>query len=88
VQVSKRVLSTDEPCIAKTKKLMKGVEDAVSLAQGVVHWPPPERAVQAAIQVANTPAAHAYGPTIGMPELRHALQDKVSAENGLANVWT
>ena len=34
MQVSERVLETDEPVIGKTKALMAGVEGVLSLAQG------------------------------------------------------
>ena len=78
--------ATDEPCIVKVKQLMEGVEGVVSLAQGVVHWSPPQRAMDAAIEAASTTAAHSYGPAQGMPALREALKHKVEQENGLKNV--
>lgn len=84
--MSERVLATDEPCIVKTKQMMEGVADVVSLAQGVVHWTPPQAALDAARDAAGSAAAHAYGPAQGSPELRAALRDKVAAENGLHNV--
>ena len=37
MQVSERVLETDEPVIGKTKALMAGVEGVLSLAQGPHH---------------------------------------------------
>jgi aromatic aminotransferase len=86
LQASARVQATDEPVIVKTKQLMEGVEGVVSLAQGVVHWSPPQRALDAAVAMAATPAAHRYGPAEGMPALRQALKDKVARENGLHNV--
>ena len=86
LQVSERVLATDEPCIVKTKQMMEGVAGVVSLAQGVVHWAPPQSALDAARDAAGSAAAHAYGPAQGSPVLRAALRDKVAAENGLHNV--
>ena len=88
LQASSRVLATDKPVIVMTKQLMEGVEGIVSLAQGVVHWSPPQRAVDKAVALAATPAAHSYGPAQGMPELRNALRSKVAEENGLHNVRT
>ena len=86
LQVSDRVSATDEPCIVKTKQLMEGIEGVVSLAQGVVHWSPPQRAIDAAVKAAGSPVAHSYGPAQGMPALRDALHSKVEHENGLTNV--
>lgn len=47
-QVSDRVEATDSPVIVKTKALIaaSGRSDVVSLAQGIVHWPPPPAALQ------------------------------------------
>lgn len=83
LSVSERVLATEEPCIVKTKQMMAGVEGVVSLAQGVVHWAPPDAAVAAAVEFTQTNAAHSYGPAEGMPELRAALREKLQRENGL-----
>jgi aromatic aminotransferase len=80
------VLATDEPCIVKTKQMMEGIDGVVSLAQGVVHWLPPQRALETAKEAAATAAVHAYGPASGYPALRQALVDKVAMENGLQNV--
>ncbi len=45
-QVSQRVLETDAPIIAKVKAIMASRPDALSLAQGIVHWQPPPEALQ------------------------------------------
>ncbi len=45
VQVSERVLATDEPVIGKTKALMEGVEGVLSLAQGPHHILTAEHAI-------------------------------------------
>lgn len=87
LQVSQRVLVTDEPCIAKTKALMEQHPGALSLAQGIVHWQPPASALQAAMSaLQSNPAVNGYGPAEGMPALREALKAKVAAQNGLENV--
>ena len=46
--MSKRILSTDEPCIVQMQKMMAGKEGVLSLAQGIVHWKPPKSAAEAA----------------------------------------
>lgn len=70
----------------KTKAMMEGVEGILSLAQGVVFWSPPERAIQAATAACSTPLAHSYGPAQGMPALRQALIKKLAEENEIHGV--
>eukprot|EP00873_Tetraselmis_striata_P044831 jgi/Tetstr1/465095/TSEL_009823.t1 len=84
--VSQRVLGTDPPIITKTKALMAGAQDVMSLAQGIVHWAPPEAAVAAATQALQGSQVHQYGPTEGLPELREALRRKLREENALEGV--
>lgn len=84
--MSERVIATDEPCIVKTKSMMEGVEGILSLAQGVVFWSPPERAIKAATEACSTPLANSYGPAQGMPALRQALIEKLADENDLRDV--
>jgi len=84
--VSNRVRSTDEPCIVKTKQMMASASrDVLSLAQGIVHWEPPLKALTAAAAAASDPRSHAYGPADGLPELRSALEVKLVTENDLPN---
>jgi hypothetical protein len=55
LQVSARVLATDEPCIVKTKQLMAAHPGALSLAQGIVHWQPPPSALQVLPETLHQP---------------------------------
>ena len=80
---SDRVRGTDAPCIVEMKELMRASPGSVSLAQGVVHWGPPARALERAARAARSPAASAYGPVAGDPRLVERLEAKLSAENGL-----
>ncbi|KAK9825707.1 hypothetical protein WJX74_000024 [Apatococcus lobatus] len=82
-QGSQRSRQTDEPVIVKTKKLMAGTEGAVSLAQGIVHWQPPEGALDRAAAALRSPGSSSYGPDEGNPELRQALRAKLNQENSL-----
>ena len=47
---SKRIVGTDAPCIVGMQKIMESIksEDMVSLAQGIVYWKPPEKALKKA----------------------------------------
>eukprot|EP00798_Chlamydomonas_sp_ICE-L_P032457 gene32457-31069_t len=86
-QASKRVLATDAPCIVATKKLMAGSPGAMSLAQGIVHWGPPQGALKVAsdLLLSGDPSISSYGPAEGNPLLRAALKAKVEERNGLQN---
>eukprot|EP01025_Chloroclados_australasicus_P031147 TRINITY_DN3141_c0_g4_i1.p1 TRINITY_DN3141_c0_g4~~TRINITY_DN3141_c0_g4_i1.p1 ORF type:complete len:447 (+),score=50.46 TRINITY_DN3141_c0_g4_i1:92-1432(+) len=84
-KLSKRVLQTDSPVIVKTKKMMEGIDGILSLAQGVVYWPPPAEAMQKAQELLTDPLISSYGLGQGLPALREALRNKVANENGLHN---
>ncbi len=82
-QVSRRISATDSPVIAFTRRVMALRPDTLSLAQGVVHWPPPPEALDAAAAAIRDPATSCYGPNEGLPVLREALRQKVARDNGL-----
>lgn len=63
--------------------MLRGKAGVLSLAQGIVHWPPPPEAITAARAAADEPSSHLYGADDGLPELRAALKAKLAAENGL-----
>ena len=52
----------------------------------MVHWSPPEVALQAAQAALADPSIHGYGPADGWPPLLEALADKLEAQNGLPRV--
>jgi aspartate/methionine/tyrosine aminotransferase len=88
---SRRVRATDAPVVAKTKALIASAREpskVASLAQGVVHWPPPPSALRAAARLSADAARgdaaagallHSYGPTPGYPPLRAALRRRMAA---------
>ena len=82
-QPSKSVVKTDAPIVEKMRNLSK--PGVASLAQGIVHWAPPDAAVEAAAASAREPTSHAYGADAGLPELREALADRLRTK-GLDNV--
>ena len=72
--VSGRIASTDEPCIVQMQRMLRTIKPApASLAQGIVHWSPPERAIRAAADALASGAVHGYGPDGGLPELAVSL---------------
>jgi hypothetical protein len=63
---SERIRRTDDPCIVEMQRMLRGTTDVLSLAQGVVHWKPPQDALDAAVHFLNTdPRAHSYGADDG-----------------------
>ncbi|EOD41505.1 hypothetical protein EMIHUDRAFT_53483, partial [Emiliania huxleyi CCMP1516] len=80
---SKRVRATDTPCIVQMQQMLRGREGVLSLAQGIVHWPPPEAALAAGVAAMGERSTSLYGPDDGLPELRAALKEKLRVENGI-----
>lgn len=48
--------------------------------QGVVHWQPPQNALEKVKELVWDPTISSYGPDEGIPELRLALQRKVTIQ--------
>ena len=80
--LSRRIAATDEPIIA-TMRALAGRPGTVSLAQGAVHWAPPEAALNAARDTIGEPATSAYSDDLGTPALRAALRAMLAVELGL-----
>ena len=75
---SSRIGSTDVPCIVQMQQMLRGKTDVLSLAQGIVHWPPPAAALDAARDAVGLPT-NAYCADDGLPELRDALKARLAA---------
>lgn len=86
VEASRRVRSTDAPCIVQVQRWLRGKVDVLSLAQGVVHWAPPPQAIRSASDAIASGRSNGYGSDDGMLELRQKLKEKVFLENGLERV--
>lgn len=81
--VSSRMAQTDVPCIVQMQQMLRGKSDILSLAQGIVHWPPPEAALAAGRNAMSEADTSLYGADDGMPALRAALVEKLRVDNGL-----
>ena len=77
------MLSVQMPVMGFVADLMRNNPGTISLGQGVVHYGPPDRALEAARQAVTLPNTHGYGYVIGRPKLRNAFAQKLSAENHL-----
>ncbi|XP_010429976.1 PREDICTED: uncharacterized protein LOC104714344 [Camelina sativa] len=83
MMLSRRTLATELPVMVEIRKLMKELTNPMSLAQGVVHWQPPQKALDKVKELVWDPTISSYGPDEGLPELRMALLNKLREENKL-----
>ncbi|KAK8551203.1 hypothetical protein V6N13_119685 [Hibiscus sabdariffa] len=92
--LARRVVETEMPVIVQDFKysfnsqiwiqqLIRGAKNVVSLAQGVVHWKPPQQALDKVKKLVEEPSVSCYGADEGLPELREALTRKLRQENNL-----
>jgi aspartate/methionine/tyrosine aminotransferase len=82
-RLARRALGTDTPVMIQMQELLRNVKDCMSLAQGVVHWPPPDQALAKVTDAIRHPSTSNYGPDEGLPDLREALVEKLRRENKL-----
>ncbi|KAK9923269.1 hypothetical protein M0R45_031698 [Rubus argutus] len=82
-KLAKRALETDMPVMVQIQQLIRGAKNAVSLAQGVVHWQPPKQALDKVKDLVWDPSISRYGADEGITELREALVKKLQHENKL-----
>lgn len=81
--LARRVVETDAPVMVQIQEIIRGAKNAMSLAQGVVYWQPPKHALEKVKELVWDPSISRYGADEGLPELREALQKKLSEENKL-----
>ncbi len=68
---------------ATAKALKAAGRPVIGFGAGEPDFPTPQHIVDAAIAAASVPANHRYSPTGGLPELRLALAEAVSASTSL-----
>ena len=78
---SRRLAAVQAPVIPTVARWIAATPGTISLGQGVVSYPPPGEALEAARQFGSTPVEHRYGPVEGLPSLIDALRDKLAREN-------
>jgi len=78
--ISHRVKGTLPP-IMQVMKGMVSRKDFMDLSQGVPFFPPPDDAVKSALE--DVSGLNRYGPDGGDAELRDAVVEKLSRENGI-----
>jgi len=78
---SKRMRAVQSPVIPHVAALIRENPGTISLGQGVVHYPPPPQAMQAATNFGHAIAEHHYQAARGLPELCEGLRQKLKCEN-------
>ena len=71
------------PIIAVIGDLIRQNPGTISLGQGVVHYGPPQAALDAARQALSNPDTHGYQDGVGIPELIAAIDEKLRRDNGI-----
>jgi aspartate/methionine/tyrosine aminotransferase len=82
-RVATRMDSVQAPIVPVIGALIREVPGTISLGQGVVHYGPPQAAVDAVRDALSTPAVHQYHDVAGLPELLDAIGRKLAVENGI-----
>lgn len=82
-KLARRALETETPVMVQIQELIHGAKGAISLAQGVVYWQPPEQALKKVQDVVWEPSTSRYGADEGLLDLRLALLGKLHRENKL-----
>src|SRR5262245_15305597 len=83
IDQSRRLAAVQAPVIPTVARWIAATPGTISLGQGVVSYPPPREALEAARQFGAASTEHRYGPVEGLPSLIDALRDKLARENGV-----
>jgi aspartate/methionine/tyrosine aminotransferase len=80
---SSRMDGVQTPIVQVIGDLIRQVPGTISLGQGVVHYGPPQAALDAAREALSDPETHAYQDGNGNPELVAAIEAKLRRDNGI-----
>jgi aspartate/methionine/tyrosine aminotransferase len=80
--VAQRMQAVQSPIIPIVGQWIRECPGTISLGQGVVHYGPPEQTTRR-LQDFLSAQNHKYQAVDGIPQLRDALADKLSRENGI-----
>jgi aspartate/methionine/tyrosine aminotransferase len=71
------------PIVPVIAEMMRQAPGTISLGQGVVHYGPPEAAIDAVRAALRDPGTHEYQDGAGLPPLLDRIAVKLRAENGI-----
>src|SRR5712692_6689075 len=83
VNFRSRMDAVQAPIVQVIGDLSRQVPGTISLGQGVVHYGPPQPALDAVRAALAQPATHEYQDSAGLPELVERLSAKLREENGI-----
>ncbi len=83
VKFHSRMDAVQAPIVQVMGALIREVPGTISLGQGVVHYGPPQAAIDAASAALGRPATHEYQDGQGLAPLVERLAEKLRAENGI-----
>ena len=79
----RRLAAVQDPIIPVIAGLVRQYPGTLSLGQGVVHYGPPQAALEAARRFGDLPEEHLYGPVQGQPELLEQIAAKLVTDNAV-----
>src|SRR5919197_3669102 len=83
VRFKSRMDAVQAPIIPIVGEMIRQTPGTISLGQGVVHYGPPKRAIDAAREALTDPVTHEYQDGAGSPALIERLSLKLQRENGI-----
>jgi aspartate/methionine/tyrosine aminotransferase len=78
-----RMDAVQAPIVSVIGSLIREVPGTISLGQGVVHYGPPQAAIDAVRGALTDASTHEYQDGAGLPALVERLAKKLKAENGI-----
>jgi aspartate/methionine/tyrosine aminotransferase len=83
IKTRSRMDAIQAPIVQVMGDLIRHHPGTISLGQGVVHYAPPEAALDAARAALADPETHAYQDGNGQPALVHVITEKLRRDNGI-----
>src|SRR5713101_3676553 len=78
-----RMDGVQAPIVPIIGDIIRQVPGTISLGQGVVHYGPPQAAIDAVRGALTDPSTHEYQDGAGLPALIEQLAVKLRVENGI-----
>ena len=78
-----RMDGVQSPLIPVIGEMIRQNPGTISLGQGVVSYPPPQKAIESITEFLANPANHKYKAVEGIPPLRQAIKHKLEQENNI-----
>ena len=80
---AERIQAVQTPIIPVVTEWIRQVPGTISLGQGVVHYGPPDQALQRMQQAVQDSEIHKYKAVVGVEPLRSLIMQKLQMENGI-----